>query len=175
MTGRMLVAGVGNIFLSDDGFGVEVVSRLTRTPRPPEVDLLDVGIRGIHLAYQLLDGYQVLVIVDAAQRGREPGTVTLLEVDQAQIEDAAAEIAGGEAPMLDAHGLEPGAILRMLGSLGGAVERVLVVACEPVSVEEGIGLSDPVQAAVAPAVALVEQLMHSHPRPDLRRAEEVSR
>lgn len=185
MTGRMLVAGVGNIFLGDDGFGVAVVGRLARTPRPPQVDVLDVGIRGIHLAYQLLDGYDVLVIVDAAQRGREPGTVTLLEVDQAQIEAefqrcGAAEIAHGDAPMLDAHGLEPGAILRMLGSLGGQVDRVLVVACEPVSVADGIGLSDPVQAAVDPAVALVEQLMRSHPDPahphvDRLRAEEVSR
>ncbi|MGQ0631352.1 MAG: hydrogenase maturation protease [Sporichthyaceae bacterium] len=178
MTARMLVAGVGNIFLSDDAFGVEVVSRLAPAPRPPGVDLLDVGIRGIHLAYQLLDGYDTLVLVDTAARGQRPGTLTLLEVDQGQIEAefqevGRAEIATGQAPMLDAHGLEPGALLRMLGSLGGAVGKVLVVACEPESLAEGIGLSPVVAAAVEPAVALVGEVMNSFASTLI--AEEVSR
>src|SRR5206468_3494520 len=75
---RMLVAGVGNIFLSDDGFGSEVVRRMQGVPVPADVDVIDVGIRGVHLAYQLLDGYDVLVVIDAAARGQAPGTVTLL-------------------------------------------------------------------------------------------------
>jgi hydrogenase maturation protease len=148
---------------------------LVGRPRPDGVDLLDVGIRGIHLAYQLLDGYEVLVIVDAAPRGRAPGTVTLIEVDQARIDDAAAEIAAGAAPMLDVHGLTPGAILRMLGSLGGSLERVLVLACEPANLTEGIGLSPAVAEAVEPAVAVLEELMDSHARRFRHSTEEVSR
>ncbi|MBA3743721.1 hydrogenase maturation protease [Sporichthya sp.] len=159
MTARMLVAGVGNIFLTDDGFGSEVLRRMAGTPTPPDVHLLDAGIRGVHLAYQLLDGYEVLVVVDAAQRGHAPGTVTLVEVDPNEVPDNSAQVADGEAPLVDAHGLEPGAILSMLGSLGGAVQQVYLVACEPASLDDGIGLSPEAEAAVAPAISLVEQLM----------------
>ncbi len=164
---RMLVACVGNIFLSDDGFGVEVARRMAGTPRPEGVELVDFGIRGIHLTYQLLDGYDVLVVVDAAPRGHAPGTVSLLELDPASLDAAggaevAAAVSNGEAPLLDAHGLEPNAILRMLGSLGGQVRRVLVVACEPATVEEGLGLSPEVEAAIGPAIAEVEKLMREH-------------
>lgn len=155
----MLVAGVGNIFLSDDAFGVEVIRALGDGPAPAGVKIVDFGIRGVHLAYELLDGYDVLVLVDAAPRGETPGTVSLVEVEQAAIADASAEVAGGERPMVDAHGLEPGAILQMLGSLGGQVETVLVVACEPQSVEEGLGLSPAVAAAVPEAVQLVRKVM----------------
>lgn len=167
MTGKMLVACVGNIFLSDDGFGVEVARRMAGTPRPEGVELVDFGIRGIHLTYQLLDGYDVLVVVDAAPRGHAPGTVSLLEVDPATRAaeggaEVAAAVSNGEAPLLDAHGLEPNAILRMLGSLGGQVRRVLVVACEPATVSEGLGLSPAVEAAVGPAIAAVEKLMREH-------------
>jgi hydrogenase maturation protease len=163
----MLVACVGNIFLSDDGFGVEVARRMAGRPRPDGVELVDFGIRGIHLTYQLMDGYDVLVVVDAAPRGHAPGTVTLLEVDQSSMDPAAgaaaaAAVTNGEAPLLDAHGLEPNAILRMLGPLGGRVRKVLVVACEPATVEEGLGLSPEVQAAVGPAIDLVEELMAAH-------------
>ena len=165
MTGRMLVAGIGNIFLGDDGFGVEVVRRLAGTPRPPGVEVVDVGIRGVHLAYQLLDGYDVLVLVDAAPRGHAPGTVTLVEVDEAALGDPA-------SPVVDAHGLDPGAVLRMLGSLGGCVGTVYLVACEPESLAEGIGLSAAVEAGVGPAAGLVEELMTRDPL--TRRGEEVS-
>lgn len=160
-TGRTLIACVGNIFLGDDGFGVEVARRMAGTALPADVELLDVGIRGIHLAYQLLDGYDLLVVVDAAPRGREPGTVSLLEVDQAEVADAAPAVAEGDAPLLDVHGLEPGAILSMLSSLGGQVRRVLVLACEPESVTEGIGLSSVVQAAVPHAIAVLAGLVES--------------
>ena len=168
---RVLVAGVGNIFLTDDGFGSEVVRRMAGEQLPAGVEMVDFGIRGVHLAYQLLDGYDVLVVVDAAPRGHEPGTVSLLEVDPADVADSARAVSDGEAPLVDAHGLEPAAILSMLGSLGGTVTRVVVVACEPASVEEGIGLTEPVQAAVPRAIEMVRELMWSGLVP----AEEVSR
>lgn len=168
---RMLVAGVGNIFLSDDGFGTEVVRRMAGRPVPDGVELVDFGIRGVHLAYQLLDGYDTLVLIDAAQRGRTPGTVTLLEVDQAQLTDTTAATVDGKAPLVDAHGLEPGAILSMLGSIGGSVARVLIVACEPASVAEGIGLSPVVEAAIPAAIEAVERLT----RTEQRTAEEAQR
>jgi hydrogenase maturation protease len=168
---RTLVAGVGNIFLSDDGFGVEVASRLAGRPLPDGVELVDFGIRGVHLAYQLLDGYDVLVIVDAAPHGQPPGTVSLLEVDQGQVTSSAAAVTEGASPLVDAHGLEPGAILSMLGSLGGSVGEVLVVACEPASVDEGLGLTPVVQAAVPRAVTLVEHVIRS-PRATRATAEE---
>lgn len=160
---RVLVAGVGNIFLGDDGFGSEVIRAMAGRTPPDGVDVVDFGIRGVHLAYQLLDGYDVLVIVDAAPRGREPGTVSLLEVDP--------RVPAPEAPVVDAHGMQPAAVLSLLGSLGGHVERVYVVACEPASTDDGIGLSEPVGAAIPAAVAMVEELVRTGPAS----AKEVSR
>jgi hydrogenase maturation protease len=156
---KTLVAGVGNIFLTDDGFGVEVAGRMAGHQLPPGVELVDFGIRGVHLAYQLLEGYDRLVLVDAAPHGQPPGTVSLLEVDQARIIPSAGAVSGGESPLVDAHGLEPGAILSMLGSLGGQVPTVLVVACEPESVEEGLGLTPIVAAAIPRAVEMVERVL----------------
>lgn len=164
MTGKVLVAGVGNIFLSDDGFGVEVINQLTSrvaaesTVLPDDVELLDVGIRGMHLAYQLLDGYRALVLVDATQRGGEPGTLYLLEHDM----NAPAESEG-----FDAHGMDPGSVLAQLGELSRAVsggsalplDRVLVVGCEPAQLDEGMGLSPPVAAAVDAAVRTVTEIV----------------
>lgn len=149
---RVLVAGVGNIFLSDDGFGPEVVRRMTGQPIPDGVRLDDYGIRGIHLAYELMGGYDVLVVVDAAPRGLAPGTISVLEVDpSAQAPE--------DGPLLDAHGMEPVAVLRTLGSLGGHVGRVLVLACEPGDVEEGMGLTPAVEAAVPAAVEALKRLI----------------
>ncbi|MFD0275231.1 hydrogenase maturation protease [Kitasatospora sp. NPDC127111] len=148
--GRVLVAGVGNIFLGDDGFGVETVRRLREHRLPEDVDVVDVGVRGVHLAYQLLDGYRMLVLVDATARGSAPGTVHLIEPDAGPV----------EAPALDGHRMGPDAVLGLLGTLaagtgGSPPGRVLVVGCEPESLEEGIGLSAPVAAAVEEAVRLV--------------------
>ena len=149
---RILVAGVGNIFLGDDAFGCEVVRRMAGRPVPDGVEITDFGIRGVHLAYQLLDGYDLLVLVDAAPRGRAPGTVSLLEVELDKIEKT-------DGPLVDAHGMEPVSILSMLASLGGNVKRVLVVVCEPQSTAEGIGLSAAVEAAVDPAVEIVQKVI----------------
>jgi hydrogenase maturation protease len=150
MTGRILVAGVGNVFLRDDAFGVEVVRLLAERPQPPGVQVRDYGIRGVHLAYELLNGYDLFVLVDAAPRGEAPGTVTVLEVD----------VPGADAlPVIDAHSLTPDAIFGLLSSLGGHPGRSLVVACEPAEVDAGMGLSDPVREALPHAVRVVEELV----------------
>ena len=150
MTGRILVAGVGNVFLRDDAFGVEVVRLLAERPQPPGVQIRDYGIRGVHLVYELLDGYDLFVLVDAAPRGEAPGTVSVLEV----------ELPSPEAqPVIDAHSLTPDAIFGLLSSLGGHPGRNLVVACEPAEVDAGMGLSDPVREALPHAVRVVEELV----------------
>lgn len=155
---RVLVAGVGNVFLSDDGFGVEVVRQLqSRGGLPEGVEVVDTGIRSRDLAYQLLDGYRALVIVDATQRGGAPGTVYTLE------HDLDAPRNGGAT--LDGHSMDPDAVLDLLDGLAGSMDlerpvgRVLVVGCEPAVLEEGIGLSPPVAAAVEPAVQAVTELV----------------
>ena len=150
MTGRILVAGVGNVFLRDDAFGVEVVRLLAERPQPPGVQIRDYGIRGVHLVYELLDGYDLFVLVDAAPRGEAPGTVSVLEV----------ELPSPEAqPVIDAHSLTPDAIFGLLSSLGGHAGRNLVVACEPAEVDAGMGLSDPVREALPHAVRAVEEIL----------------
>ena len=150
MTGRILVAGVGNVFLRDDAFGVEVIRLLAERPQPPGVQIRDYGIRGVHLVYELLDGYELFVLVDAAPRGEAPGTVTVLEV----------ELPSPEAqPVIDAHSLTPDAIFGLLSSLGGHSGRNLVVACEPAEVDAGMGLSDPVREALPHAVRAVEEIL----------------
>jgi hydrogenase maturation protease len=152
MTPRTLVAGVGNVFLGDDAFGCAVAGLLTDRPHPAGVEVVDFGIRGIHLVYELLNGCDLFVLIDAAPRGYEPGTVTVLEVDPAT--------AAGPGPAaMDAHSLTPDAIFAMLTAMGGRPGRSLVVACEPADVSEGMGLSDPVKAALPHAVRAVEEIL----------------
>jgi hydrogenase maturation protease len=153
--GRVLVAGIGNLFLGDDGFGVEVVRRIHPGTVPDAVDVVDYGIRGVHLAYDLLDGrHRALVLVDAIPLDDPPGTLAVLEVDP----DGAAERDG---PAVDAHGMDPRAVLRLLSDLGGSVERVLVVGCRPADVGERMGLSDVVADAVDEAVRLVRDVVRA--------------
>jgi hydrogenase maturation protease len=146
-----IVACVGNIFLSDDGFGVEVAGRLRGRPIPAGVRVLDIGVRGIHLAYELLDGCALLILVDAAPHGTPPGTVSVIEVD--------AHTPSPGRPLLDGHGLAPDDVFALLDQMGGRPARTLVVACEPADVSPGIGLSPAVAAAVPEAVRAVEQLL----------------
>jgi len=155
VTPRVLVAGIGNIFLGDDGFGVEVAGRLGSRPAPAGVRVEDFGIRGVHLAYELLDGYDALVLVDAVPLGDEPGTLAVIEPDPAEPPEAGDDV----APVVDAHSMSPGVVLGMLAGLGGTVGRILVVGCQPATLDEGIGLSPPVAAAVDPAVELCERLV----------------
>ena len=153
---RVLVAGVGNIFLGDDGFGVEVVRRLTEREMPEGVEVKDFGIRGMDLAYALQEDYEVVVFVDAVPRGEEPGTVYLIEPE---IEE------DGEIS-LDTHGMDPVKVIKLSRALGAEPARTLVVGCEPQVVLSGedyddmsMELSEPVHAAVGDAVKLVESLV----------------
>jgi hydrogenase maturation protease len=160
---RVLVAGIGNIFLGDDGFGVEAVQRLARLPLPPGVETVDTGVRGVHLAYQLLDGYDTVVLLDATRRGAPPGTVHVLDVLAA--DDAAPEAGAEAAPVvMDGHRMTPDAVLALLDTLsagtgGRRPGRIMVVGCEPADLDEGIGLSAPVTAALDEAVATVLALV----------------
>jgi len=153
MTGGVLVAGIGNIFLSDDGFGVEVVNRLTATPLPTGVRVEDFGIRGVHLAYELLDGCDGLILVDAVPMGEAPGTVAVIEPE----DDGTLE-PGPVDQGLDAHSMSPEVVLGTLSRLGGTVERIYVVGCQPACLDEGMGLSPVVEGAVDDAVAVCRQL-----------------
>jgi hydrogenase maturation protease len=148
-TDRVLVAGVGNIFLTDDAFGSEVARRLADVELPEGVRVVDYGIRGMHLAYDLLDGYDVLVVVDALPGNGSPGDLSVLEIGPDDL---------GEGE-LDAHGMAPVAVLASLGQLGGSLPPTYLVGCQPATVEEGIGLSPAVLAAVEPAVALVLEVL----------------
>lgn len=152
---RAMVAGIGNVFLGDDGFGVAVAQRLGGLDLPGGVRVADVGIRGLHLAYDLLDGCELLVLVDAVPLGEAPGTVAVIEVDP----DDAALLGQDRSAPLDAHTMGPAAVLDTLQAMGGCVDRVLVVGCEPATLEEGIGLSPPVAAAVDRAAEVVLEVL----------------
>jgi hydrogenase maturation protease len=150
VTPRVLVAGIGNLFLGDDGFGPEVVRRLAAgAALPHEVRVTDYGIRGMHLAYDLLHPYDAVVLVDALPGAGAPGRVEVLEV-------AVDGIDGGE---LDAHGMDPAAVLAGVRRLGGTLPPTYVVGCRVADVDDGIGLSPPVEAAVGEAVAAVRALV----------------
>ncbi len=155
MQPRVLVAGVGNIFLGDDAFGVEVVQRLLRRALPDGVRVVDFGIRGLDLTYALLESYEAVVVVDAMPRGGVPGTLYVLEPD-------VGEVAGEGVPVIEGHGLDPVKVLRLAAALGGRVDKLLVVGCEPSPADPHAfqdGLSEPVRAAVAEAVPLIETLV----------------
>ena len=158
---RTLVAGIGNIFLGDDGFGSEVARRLITEPLPERVKVSDFGIRGIHLAYELLDGYDTAIFIDATQQGGEPGTIYIIEPDVDSIET---ENGLAEAGIQDAHGMDPASVLALLRSLGGGVGRLLVVGCEPADVDDRMGLSEPVARAVDEAVRVVRDLVTAEAR-----------
>jgi hydrogenase maturation protease len=150
MSASILVAGIGNIFLTDDGFGPEAARRLAATDLPECVQVVDYGIRGMHLAYDLLDGYDALVLVDAMpHEGSSPGDVVVMEVGPD-------DLGTGD---FDAHGMEPTAVLASLGALGGTLPLTYVVGCQPGDLEENIGLTPPVAAAVDVAVAAVRELL----------------
>jgi hydrogenase maturation protease len=148
---RILIAGIGNLFLRDDAFGTEVVRRLATRGLPDGVRAVDYGIRGMHLAYDLLDGWDALVIVDALPDRGEPGALRVLDVGPEDL---------GEA-VLDAHAMDPGSVLASLGTLGGRLPRTFVVGCQVADVDEGIGLSPAVAAAVEPAAETVCSLLNS--------------
>ena len=156
---KILIAGIGNIFLADDGFGVEVASRLANRVFPAGVRVADFGIRGFDLAYALMEGYETTILVDAypGDGQGQPGTLFVLEPDLER-----SEFSGNTAGFIEPHAMNPLNVLRMATSIGGELKRVLVVGCVPATLgpEEGqMGLSEPVTAAVDEAVKLVDSLV----------------
>ena len=151
MERRILVAGVGNAWLRDDGFGGEVARRLHDRPMPSGVAVMDAGTGGLDLAYEVMRGYDQLVLLDVSQQGGEPGTLYVMEVDEASIEGA---IEDGQP--INPHGMDPKTMLRFVKSIGAWPGQVTLIACEPADVEDlGIGLSPEVEAAVERAIDLV--------------------
>ena len=150
MTARILVAGIGNIFLGDDGFGSEVVRNAEIPPDDPSVRVIDYGIRGMHLAYDLLEDWDTLVLVDAVPSRGCPGALHIFEADHESPSATAA---------LDAHSMDPSAVFASLRALGGSPPYTVVVGCETGSVEEGIGLTEPVAKAVPRAARAVEEIV----------------
>ena len=152
---RILVAGIGNVFLGDDGFGVALADRLARRELPVGVEVVDFGIRGMDLAFAMQDGYDAVVLLDATPRGERPGTMYVIEVDHSEHDQAA----------LDTHGMDPAKVIGLVRALGGTPPRTLVVGCEPqtrmsADDEEIVArLSEPVRAALDQGVTLVESLL----------------
>ena len=152
---RILIAGIGNIFFGDDAFGCEVVSQLARRPLPEGVCVTDFGIRSYDLAYAIMDNYDATILVDATPQGAEPGTIYLIEPDLKRLDELSEEA-------VNAHSMNPVRVLQLVRSLGGNAGWLRVVGCEPAvldSEEGAMGLSEKVQAAVAPAIEMIESLI----------------
>ena len=148
---RILVAGIGNAWLKDDGFGGEVVKRLEARQLPEEAAVFDFGTGGLDLAYEVMRGYDALVLIDVSRQGGEPGTLYVMEAQRDEVE---AGIEDGQ--VINPHAMDPQTVLRFLKTLGAWPGKVVIVACEPAQVEEmGIGLSDEVERAVDAAVGVV--------------------
>ncbi len=147
---RILVAGIGNIFLGDDGFGSEVVRRVPVRPDDAGVRVVDYGIGGMHLAYDLLDDWDALVLVDAVPNRGSPGALHIFQADHESHSATAA---------LDAHSMDPAAVFDSLKALGGKPPDTVVIGCEVGSVDEDIGLTEPVAAAVPGAVHAVAEVV----------------
>jgi hydrogenase maturation protease len=148
----VLVAGIGNVFCGDDGFGCEVVRRMAERGWASGVKLVDFGIRGFDLAYALCEGHRTAILIDAVRRGHAPGTLSVILPEQAAL---TAEI--------DTHGMHPARVFSLVEQLGGSTRGVRIVGCEPLLLDDDghprMGLSDAVSAAVEPAIALVEELI----------------
>jgi hydrogenase maturation protease len=152
VTPDVLIAGIGNVFFGDDGFGVEVVRRLSAEPLPPGVELADYGIRGVHLAYRLLDPPALLVVVDAVRRGGAPGTLYVIDPELDE---------GTGAAIADGHAVDVASVLAGVRALGGVLPPVRVVGCEP-GVLDGMGLGAAVAQAVPEAVRIVRDIVERH-------------
>jgi hydrogenase maturation protease len=154
MNPSILVAGVGNIFLGDDAFGVEVVQRLVQRPLPEHVRVMDFGIRSYDLAYALMEPWKLAILVDAVSCGEPPGTLYTIQPELPSAVPATVNV--------DAHSMDPASVLQIVAALGGSIGRMLVVGCEPDEVHAdtgALGLSDAVAAAVDEAVRLIEELI----------------
>jgi hydrogenase maturation protease len=148
---QILVAGIGNAWLHDDGFGGEVVRLLSDRELPAGVHVIDFGSGGLDLAYEVMRGYDALILIDISRQGEPPGTLYVMEADP---DDIDGKIEDGQ--MLDPHGMDPQTVLRFVKAVGGWPGRVFVVACEPEVVDDvGFGLSEPVSGALARAADVV--------------------
>jgi hydrogenase maturation protease len=169
-TPRILIAGIGNIFLGDDAFGVEVVRRLAERAFDENVRVVDFGIRGFDLAMALLEEADLVVLVDAASRGGPPGTLYVIEPEP----DGPEESLPNES-LLDMHTMDPVKVLRLAKSFGSQLSRVLIVACEPANFgcdeysDITSGLSEPVHRAVDQAVTLIESIIRDAVESNLTR------
>jgi hydrogenase maturation protease len=156
----ILVAGIGNIFLGDDAFGSEVARCMQQRRLPPNVVVKDFGIRAVDLLYALMDKYDRVIIVDAAPRGGDPGTIYLIEPAE---KDFASRKAPGEGLALDPHSMNPMHVLALSRSMGAEIKNVRIVGCEPETLvpsdSETIGLSTRVSAAIPRAIELIESLV----------------
>lgn len=153
---RILIAGIGNIFMGDDAFGVEVVRRMAARPLPAGAFVRDFGIRGFDLAYALNDAWDAVILVDALSRSQAPGTVFVLEPSRDDLEGSL------QNAELQPHGMDPVQAIRLAKSLGALPRRLLVVGCQPANLggEEGsMGLSSEVEAAIDLAIGTIEQLL----------------
>ena len=159
MTGpRVLVVGVGNVLNGDDGFGVEVARKLAARPLPEGVRVAETGIGGIHLVHELMDGYDALVVVDAVDRGRPPGTVMVIEAEVLDVSEMAPE--ARHDLLADMHLATPERALMVAQAVGVLPERTVIVGCQPRQIETlGVGLTDEVAAAVDQAVTEVERCL----------------
>jgi hydrogenase maturation protease len=158
MTKSILIAGIGNIFLGDDAFGVEVARSLSLRTLPAEVQVKDFGIRGFDLAYALLDPWLAVILVDAMPRKAAPGTLFLLEPDLSRLGDP-----GAAGMDLNPHGMDPMRVLNLAASLGPITARILVVGCKPKDfgdeLEGRMGLSPEVEASIPEASNMIEELI----------------
>jgi hydrogenase maturation protease len=158
--GRVLVAGIGNVFRSDDGFGPEVARRLSRRPWPDGVRVVDYGIRGLHLAYDLLDPWGVLILIDALPDRGAVGSVVLLEIASDEIAPDHVMEPAHPGRQVDAHGMDPVTVLATVGALGGRIPpRALLVGCQVAETGDGMGLTPRIEAAVDEAVHTVQAVV----------------
>jgi hydrogenase maturation protease len=147
----ILVAGIGNAWLRDDGFGGAVARRLEQREMPDGVAVMDAGTGGLDLAYEVMRGFDALILLDVSRQGGEPGMLYVIEVEEDSIE---AQIEDGDT--INPHAMDPQTVLRFVKSIGAWPGKVIVIACEPASVEAmGWGLSEPVESAVERAADLV--------------------
>jgi hydrogenase maturation protease len=157
MPPRILIAGIGNIFMGDDAFGVEVARRLSRRRLPDGVRVVDFGIRGLDLAYAMLDD-DIAILVDATPRGEPVGTLYVIELESNPTREP-----DPREMLIETHGMDPQKVLNLVAALGGRSQRVLLVGCEPAPLgpdeDAAMRLSEPVQAAVDEAVGLIESLV----------------
>ena len=153
---RVLVVGVGNVLHGDDGFGVEVARRLGERPLPPGVTVAETGIGGIHLVHELMAGYDALVVIDAVDRGRAPGTVMVIDAEVVDVGELRSE--ERHDLLADMHLATPERALMVAKATGVLPERTIIVGCQPAEIETlGIGLTSTVNDAVATAVTEVER------------------